>query len=504
MKQKYILFIIFSLLVFNGKAQNNYNVTPIPFQPFIGTLTPLNALDDMYSSVIPLPFNFDFYGVTYNQIIVSTNGFINFTTTSAGGVSPWSFSSQIPNVSFPVTNSILGCFEDLYNNSGFGSITYGIYGTAPYRKFVVYFNNQPHFSCNTSAVSSFQMILSEATSTIDIQLIDRQACNAWNGGRGVIGIVKDGTNALAAPGRNTGNWTASNEGWRFYRAGYYPNYSFVGCDDNTDGFQEFNLLVAANDLAPANPSGVFFYSTLADAQSTINPIANLTGYTNTSNPQIIYAKENGIIKTVTLSVFDCSNDADNDGVNSSTEDVNNDSNLANDDTDFDGIPNYLDNDDDGDLVLSNVEYVFNKNASVLLDTDNDGIPNYLDRDDDGDGALTFLEDYNEDGNPLNDDTNTNGVADYLEYGVALGIEDFNLPDSIKLYPNPANDFLNVQNETELQITSLSIYNIHGTLLKEIKDYNKVISIPVSDFQAGVYFVKINLSDKVLNYKFIKQ
>lgn len=504
MKQKYILLIIFSLLVFKGKAQNNYSVAPIPFQPFTGTLTTLNTADDTYSNIIPLPFSFDFYGVTYNQMIVSTNGFINFTTTSAGGVSPWSFSQQIPNASFPVTNSILGCFEDLYNNSGFGSITYGSYGTAPHRKFIVYFNNQPHYQCNTSAISSFQMILSETSNTVDVQIIDRQSCISWNGGRGVIGLVKNGSMAIAAPGRNTGSWTAHNEAWRFYRAGYYPNYSFVRCDDNADGFQEFNLLVAANDLAPSNPSGVFFYSTLADAQATINPITNLTAYTNTSNPQIIYAKENGIIKTVTLSVFDCDVDADNDGVSSSTEDVNNDTNLANDDTDFDGIPNYLDNDDDGDLVLTNIEYVFGKNVSALLDTDNDGIPNYLDNDDDGDGSLTFLEDYNHDGNPVNDDTNFNNIPDYLDQAVTLGVSQVRIDDNaILMYPNPATSMLNILNKTTENVMLIEIYNSNGSRAKSINSTQSLTTIPVSDLQSGVYFVKVIMNNQVGNYKLIK-
>jgi hypothetical protein len=74
MKQKYILFILFSLFVIKGNSQNNYAVTPIPFQPFSGTLTSLGTDDDRYSQIINLPFSFDFYGNNYNQIIVSTNG----------------------------------------------------------------------------------------------------------------------------------------------------------------------------------------------------------------------------------------------------------------------------------------------------------------------------------------------------------------------------------------------------------------------------------------------
>ena len=178
MKQKYTLIIIFLAFVINGFSQNNYQVTAIPFQQFTGNAIPLTSADDVYSPAINLPFNFEFYGNTYDQIVVSTNGFINFNNTNAGGFTPWSFSQTIPSTSFPALNSILGCFHDMNNASAAGTITQGVYGTAPYRKFVVYFNNQPHFSC-TSLRSSFQMILNETTNIIDIQLIDKPVCTGW-------------------------------------------------------------------------------------------------------------------------------------------------------------------------------------------------------------------------------------------------------------------------------------------------------------------------------------
>lgn len=509
MKQKYILFIVFALISFKGISQANYSVTAIPFQPFSGTLTPTITDDDKYSPVINLPFSFDFYGNTYNQIVVGTNGNINFTTALAGQVCPWSFSVTIPNTQFPVKNSILGCFEDLNNpTGGNGTITYGTYGTAPFRKFVVYFNNQPHFSCGNTAISSSQMIISEGSNTIDVQVISRQPCNSWNAGLGVIGLINDaGTMGIAAPGRNTGNWTASQEAWRFYRPGYYPNYSFVRCDDNTDGFQTFDLSVAVVDLFLGAP-GVTFHETMIDAQTQTNTIVNTTSYMNISNPQTIYVNNNGIIKPIVLSVIDCTIDADADSVPTATEDVNNDTNLANDDTDFDGIPNYLDNDDDGDLVLTNVEYVFSKTNSqsvnAFLDTDNDGILNYLDNDDDGDGLLTWKEDYNHDGNPSNDDTNSNGTPDYLESAVALGVTPVALDTkTIQLFPNPARDILNIQNNADDTNASIEIYTVSGARVKSLKTTEQLTSISVADLQTGVYFVKVTMNNQVGNYKFIK-
>lgn len=500
MLKKYSLLFFFIVLT-NSNAQTNYSVSSIPFMQYTGSVAVQGTFDDHYSNVITLPFNFDFYGVSYSQIVVSTNGYIDFRTNLANGSSPFAFSQAIPNVTFPVKNSIFGAFQDLNNSNAQGTITYSTYGTAPYRKFIVYFNNNSLFACNTYK-SSFQMILYESQSIIDIQLIDKQTCPSGSS-KAVTGLIDlSGAQGIAAPSRNTGSWTAFHEGWRFSRPGYYTNYNYVKCDPNNDGFESFNLQVVQNDLSSSNPSGISFYSSITDAQSQSNPLP-LT-YFNISNPQTIYSVGNGVIKNIVLNAIDCTNDFDNDTVATDLEDVNSDTNLANDDTDVDGIPNYLDNDDDGDLILTNIEYVFNRSVTSILDTDSDGIPNYLDGDDDGDLILTFLEDYNNDGNPSNDDTNSNGTPDYLESAVALGLEDNSINNSISLYPNPTSDVLNIDNKTNEIVSNVSIYSISGALIKEVKSTNSIESISVTDLQTGIYFVKLSINDEVKNYKFIKK
>ncbi|RAR70207.1 T9SS type A sorting domain-containing protein [Flavobacterium aciduliphilum] len=502
---KNYFFALILLVIFDATGQNNYSVSSIPFQQYTATLPVVGTQDDTNSSVIDLPFPFDFYGVTYNQIIVSTNGYIDFRTSLANAMSPWSFNQSVPSTSFPVMNSILGCYHDMFNNNSLGYITYGVYGTAPYRKFIVVYNNNAHFSCSTT-FSTFQIILYESQSIIDVQLIDKGVCTTWNSGNAVTGLINaTGTIGVTAPGRNTGAWTAFHEGWRFGRPSYYSGtYAFVKCDTNNTGLEQFNLQVVQNDLSPINPSNITLYETLSDAQTQSNPITNLM-YTNTSNPQTIYASGNGVVKEVKLSIVDCAVDYDNDTVSTSSEDVNNDTNLANDDTDMDGIPNYLDNDDDGDLVLTNVEYVFSKNATTIVDTDSDGIPNYLDNDDDGDGTLTFKEDYNANGNPSDDDINSNGIPDYLDPTVSSLSTQTNLfENSIALFPNPTSDILNIENSTASDIKDVAIYSISGALVKEVKSVDTIQSISVSELHSGIYFVKLLVNDEVKNSKFIKK
>jgi hypothetical protein len=107
---------------------------------------------------------------------------------------------------------------------------------------------------------------------------------------------------------------------------------------------------------------------------------------------------------------------DNDGIPAALEDLNGDGNLNNDDTDGDGIPNYLDSDDDGDNVPTANENPDPNNDGDLSDaqdTDGDGVPDYLDEDDDNDGTITRNEDSNNDNDPATDTTDEVVGYDYL-------------------------------------------------------------------------------------------
>lgn len=115
---------------------------------------------------------------------------------------------------------------------------------------------------------------------------------------------------------------------------------------------------------------------------------------------------------------------DKDGIPAALEDINGNGNLEDDDTDGDGIPNYLDADDDGDGVLTkdeNPDPNGDGDFSDAQDTDGDGIPDYLDDDDDGDGVLTRDEEnQSQDQNPAND-ISLNGIPDYLNKEVATKV-----------------------------------------------------------------------------------
>lgn len=116
---------------------------------------------------------------------------------------------------------------------------------------------------------------------------------------------------------------------------------------------------------------------------------------------------------------------DDDGIPAELEDINNNGDLEDDDTDGDGIPNYIDADDDGDNILTKDEAPDpndDGDLSDAQDTDGNGTPDYLDKDDDGDGVDTRNEENDsQDKNPANDITNSDIGADYLNPGIATTV-----------------------------------------------------------------------------------
>lgn len=133
-----------------------------------------------------------------------------------------------------------------------------------------------------------------------------------------------------------------------------------------------------------------------------------------SNIDIISSEEStsGDVTITTILTED-----DNDGIPAALEDINGNGDLEDDDTDLDGIPNYLDQDDDGDNVptaTENPNYTSTDGLINAQDSDGDGIADYLDMDDDGDGVKTRDEEnLSQDQNPLNDILDPNVGPDYL-------------------------------------------------------------------------------------------
>lgn len=134
-----------------------------------------------------------------------------------------------------------------------------------------------------------------------------------------------------------------------------------------------------------------------------------------SSPNVLEELESlGGVVTITTVIDMNVEDHDGDGIPSALE-----GRTSEQDTDNDGIPDYLDIDDDGDNVLTKTEVrVSGENPTSpeagYPDTDGDGTPDYLDVDDDNDGVDTKLEVTEESQDPINQaNVNEAELARYL-------------------------------------------------------------------------------------------
>jgi len=218
---KKYLFIIFLTISVLAKAQY-YSILAIPYNPapYLGTSVSVGG--DSFSPVIPLGFNFCFYGNIYDSVAIGSNGIVSFLTPS------WinECNNEIYDVTLPTLwsaqspkNCIMLPWQDLDPSLG-GSILYSSYGLAPNRVFVVSFDNVPMDSC--SKVFKGQVELFETNNIIETHIASKDTCLHWNQGRAVHGlhgpvIAPSTTYGDFVSGRNYPNcvWTATNEGTKF-------------------------------------------------------------------------------------------------------------------------------------------------------------------------------------------------------------------------------------------------------------------------------------------------
>ncbi|MCW9037196.1 gliding motility-associated C-terminal domain-containing protein [Altibacter sp.] len=197
---------------------------PICDLPPVSGGTPTNlVIDDRWSDVITIPFTFNYFQNDYTQLVMAANGQISFDTSLANQFNGWNSAPEdlLPytDSNFPL-NTIYGAFHDLNPavNPDPARINYFVTGEAPFRIFVLNFDNVPHFgsSCDSTFFTTQQILLYESLNVIDVNLINKPSCPGWNEGLATLGIMgNDLTEFSVPPDRNTGVWEATNENWRF-------------------------------------------------------------------------------------------------------------------------------------------------------------------------------------------------------------------------------------------------------------------------------------------------
>lgn len=58
--------------------------------------------------------------------------------------------------------------------------------------------------------------------------------------------------------------------------------------------------------------------------------------------------------------------------------------------------------------------------------------------------------------------------------------------SLKVYPNPADNVINIEDEN---LNIINVYNIQGQLITTMQVENNIVSLDVNDYETGIYFVE---------------
>jgi hypothetical protein len=115
---------------------------------------------------IPLGFNFDFFGVTYDKVNIWSNGFLQFGQPSVDIFrTGFMRGDAIPDPAVP-NNIIAFAWADWEPQTNPGGIRFETRGTAPNRKFIMQFNNVPEWK--GTGILMAQVILEEGSNAITI------------------------------------------------------------------------------------------------------------------------------------------------------------------------------------------------------------------------------------------------------------------------------------------------------------------------------------------------
>jgi len=226
-----------------GLAAGNFTSAPIPFAPLTapgnavtlvtgGVATPAIdlgfSLDDGGWSGIPVGFNFNFFGTSYNTISIGTNATVFFG--AAPNVGDFTFTT-LPSTTEPFNMVAVLAMDNNLGGATGGTIKYWTEGLAPNRKFVVSYENVQEFGATET--STAQAIFYETIGTIEVHVtsstnVDRNKLVGVNNGDGTVGVLAYASGTTASATNPIANPFA-------YRFSPPANYTTVWTATNTQG-----------------------------------------------------------------------------------------------------------------------------------------------------------------------------------------------------------------------------------------------------------------------------
>lgn len=231
----------------------------------------INGSNDAMSSLVSIGFSFTFYGVAYNQCVISTNGYISFNAANANTSSPATILSGVPGGDPQLFNSIMGVYTD-WSAVAANPIDYATIGSAPNRRFIVNYCSISSGAACFNAKGSFQIILYETSNNIDIHIGNKPACASVNNGSGIEG-VQDGSggDAVVVSGRNYPTpWTAFRSSHRFTPSGVTYTVTSIPYAPLTKNNALFTWYL--NDVTPIGTTAAINVSPTVNSFYTVRKI----------------------------------------------------------------------------------------------------------------------------------------------------------------------------------------------------------------------------------------
>ncbi len=114
------------------------------------------------------------------------------------------------------------------------------------------------------------------------------------------------------------------------------------------------------------------------------------------------------------------------------------------------------------------------------------------------------------GNAANRNGMTSGdyiytISQIVKPAALTGIEEGAFAKQVTVYPNPAVDYLQIENKSNLlPVMTVSILDLHGRLIEKRPNVGENEKIKVGNLQNGLYLLKIETEEETTIKQFIKQ
>ena len=248
------------------------------FEDITGFATNANLTDDSEAGVT-LPFTFLYQGILMNTMTIGNNGGVILGSTTA----------QV-NYNMPASgNGLFPYIQDLGTATSPNGVYYGQVGNSPNAKFIVQWNNVPHYGFPTPTNgASFQLVIEEATNEIYYVYDDVEMGNPFwdNGADAEIGL------------RGPNNVNVSLNSTAYLQDNSCVHFYYTNCPKPTT--------FATSYVAPDEAMITWTAGAAAETNWTIiygptgfNPATSGTTTTSTSNSAIL----TGLAQLTTYDVY---------------------------------------------------------------------------------------------------------------------------------------------------------------------------------------------------------